>query len=245
MDPEQNLEQQDDTIPTDGEPALESEPTPAPEPAPVPERRTPEHIPYERFSQVYGENKRWKEFGEYETVKERLARLEQYEQQLEQYRRSQQQQAQPSEEELAKQRLYELAPELREIQTLREMTLRMNMERASTYLTDLLKTHSITVDPELQDDIEDFLEKKMNAAERSAFYAGDVSVVKKVFDSHFSRSGLLAALKPKPTIVPPKPPVRHSPTAGTTPPKPAAKKPMTADEAADRAWARLNGEKGD
>lgn len=195
-------------------------------------------IPKPRFDEVYGNLKRYKEFGSADELKAKLQKLDQYEQAIEQHRQKQQPQNEDPKARI-RQQLREVAPELDEISEMRETLHSIRMEKASTHLGSLLKEKVPGISLKMQDRIEDYVLANMTEEQSRRFNRGDLSVLNEFVEEDLE-TGLLGSLKSqtKAGNPPPKPPIRHG--AGGTPPKPPGdQKPKTLKEAEDLAFARF------
>lgn len=202
------------------------------------EQRT---IPMERFNQVYGQVKSYKELGNVDEIKAKLDRLNTYEAKLEEYRKNQTQpqgsQPDPKADILKQAREVGIATQ-QEIDERFNYLIKNNMNTASKHLGSVLSKEGVNIAPELQSEVEDYLWSRMDKATQTAIMYGDMNVLESAIQNSL-KSGLLSKLKnstPPPAPVPP--PKRHN--TGGTPPKPS--KPATSwKEADDLAYSILKG----
>lgn len=208
-------------------------------------------VPYERFSQVYGDNKEWKSLGDRAEVKARLDRLQQIDDKIKDY---QEKQAAFAEAQNPKgkirQQLYEVDPELKDIASfkkeireaiseMREMRHQEIMKGASSYLTSYLKDAGINVDRKMQDRMEDYLMTQMSEEDGKALDKGNYLVLNAIMEKELGEGGFLRHLKSVQKAAYPgalSPPVRHK-GGVSAPDKP--KKSMTKEELIDASWERF------
>ena len=234
MDPTEELMGQD----TPG--AVETTTAPAPDAWTAP--------PRERWNELYGNVKRYKEFGDPDEVSSKLEKLEQYERAIEEARRKGNGQAVSQEEaehrERVKKQLEAIYPQLRNldsvlessatIPTLQSQLKEMNLQRASTYLGSKLSANKLNVEPELQDLVEDAILGRLSARDRQRLEQGDTRVIDDALDDA-SIKKLLAKLGTP--AAPPSPPKRHGPSeAPRLQPKVG---PKSLNDAADEAWGQI------
>lgn len=202
-----------------------------------------QYIPKQQYDKVWGRYQTYhKEFGKPEEVREKMARLKQYDEAIERYRKGQSGGNDLGE---IRNRLLEVYPELRnleklqqyeqEIAELRSGTLETRMEKASGYLSEKLKAQGLSLTPEEQEDFEDILVARMDEDELDAFQRGDFTVLDQVLAS-LPKTGIFGRLAAK--NAPPKPPSRLG--SQGAPAHAAEKKPADMKEALDRAWDRLS-----
>lgn len=214
--------------------------------------------PIERWNDVYGKYKTTHEkyqqyagLGDPGEVKSKLQKLQEWEKAVEEQRRkasmTEDDRTAEQNQQRIRQELLKVYPELRDIQTLKELReeiaalkgdisgskLESVANSASNELSGMLKESRI--DAKYQERIENFIFSQMTQEEQMQFAQGDFSRMKEIFEQELNE-GLLSTFKRGPRL--PEPPVRHRP--GGTPPKAKETKPKTLNEATDDAWAKMS-----
>ena len=215
--------------------------------------------PIERWNDVYGKYKtthekyqQYAEFGDPGEVKSKLQKLQEWEKAVEEQRRkssmTDDDRTAEQNQQRIRQELLKVYPELKDIQTLKELReeisdlkgemsgskLESVANKASGELSGMLSAAKI--DSKYQSKIEDLIFSQMTQEEQRQFAMGDFSRMKEIFEQELNE-GLLSAHKRSPA--PPNPMVRHKP--GGTPPRAKDAKPKTLDDASNDAWPKMNG----
>lgn len=212
-----------------------------------------------RFEQVYGRMKdyeqrvnQFKELGDPAAVREQLNKLATYEKALAEYRKQQsmtpQEQSEAQRAAQIRKELEKVYPEIKDMQTLKEMRDEMNrmqqstfeaqatatLDKASQKFSEVLKTNKI--DTKYQTKIEEYLVSQMSQEERQDFVRGNFEIAERIFNNEL-KEGLFAGMRAR--TLPPSPALRHTP--GGTPPTSKGKGPTTLEEAASEAFGRISG----
>ena len=215
-------------------------------------------IPYQRFEQVYGKMKEYesqikqfKEFGDPNSVRDRLSKLDQWQKSVEEYRTKANQtpdeQAEGQRAAAIRKELLKVYPELADVQSLKEMKAAMeelragvssskaeaSLKEASNRFTDTLK--SAKIDTKHQSKIEEYIVSQMSNEERQEFVNGNFGIAERIFNDEL-KDGLFAGMRARPTL--PTPGIRNTP--GGTPPTSKGNKPKTLQEAAELGYALMS-----
>lgn len=202
-----------------------------------------QYIPKQQYDKIYGRYQTYhKEFGKPDEIREKLTRLQQYEDAIQKYRSGK-----SGGEDLTeiKNRLLQVMPELggigelaqlrEEIANLRQGSIETRMDKASSYLGEKLGKEGIKLTPEEQEDLEDMIIAKMDDEQMQEFISGDMSILDEIV-SNLPKTGLYGRLvSAKPT--PPKPPTRIG--SSGSPAQAQETKPAGMKEALDRGWDAL------
>lgn len=212
--------------------------------------------PFETWNAIYGkyktaseQAKQWTEFGDPNSVRSRLQKLQEWEKQVEQYQRQQQDksgQLAPDKQKIVDE-LYNLLPWMKDAQnhlkkipdfeskfgelehSLSQKEASAHAERASSEFTGMLTKDKF--DTKRQERIEKIVWHEASEEAQQKAMQGDYSGMFETY-KQLRDAGELAGFKAAP--MPPNPPRRNTP--GGTPPKGPGAKPTDWNKATDEAW---------